>query len=74
MNDVVRPPVTREPFSGLQREIMVLLAAGLTDAAVAARLRVSQRTVQRHVRRTMAQLDARTRFELGIRLAELRLV
>ncbi|GGV18531.1 hypothetical protein GCM10010182_45040 [Actinomadura cremea] len=61
-------------LNGVQREIMALLTAGMTDAAVADRLGVCQRTVQRHVRRTMEQVGARSRLELGIRLARQRLL
>ncbi|MDL4774203.1 helix-turn-helix transcriptional regulator [Actinomadura xylanilytica] len=53
----------------LQKEILGRLAAGLTDQAVAKELGISPRTVQRHVKKAMEELGARSRFELGVRLA-----
>ncbi|MEV0390624.1 helix-turn-helix transcriptional regulator [Nonomuraea sp. NPDC050643] len=52
-----------------RRDLLPLLAAGLTDAAVAAHLGWSDRTVRRHVRALMVQLDARTRFQAGYQAA-----
>lgn len=46
-----------------------LLAAGLEDSAVAARVHVSERTLRRYVRDLMTLLGARTRCALGARLA-----
>ncbi|MFI7705130.1 helix-turn-helix domain-containing protein [Nonomuraea sp. NPDC049480] len=48
-----------------RRDLLPLLAAGLTDAAIAAHLGWSDRTVRRHVRAMMAHLDAQTRFQAG---------
>lgn len=48
-----------------QRDLLPLLTAGLTDAAIAAHLGWSDRTVRRHVRAMMVRLDARTRFQAG---------
>jgi DNA-binding CsgD family transcriptional regulator len=48
-----------------QRDLLPLLTAGLTDAAIAAHLGWSDRTVRRRVRALMVQLDARTRFQAG---------
>ncbi|MEV1178920.1 helix-turn-helix transcriptional regulator [Nonomuraea sp. NPDC049784] len=42
-----------------------MLTAGLTDAAIAAHLGWSDRTVRRHVRAMMVRLDAHTRFQAG---------
>lgn len=46
--------------------IVRLLAEGWTDAQVAQRLGVSERTVQRHIRRVMLLLGARSRFQAGV--------
>lgn len=51
--------------AGLQRDLLPLLTAGLTDAAIAAHLGWSARTVRRHVHAMMTQLDAQTRFQAG---------
>ncbi|WP_188195291.1 helix-turn-helix transcriptional regulator [Nonomuraea sp. SYSU D8015] len=52
-----------------RRDLLPLLAAGLTDAAIAAHLGWSDRTVRRHVRAMMARLDAQTRFQAGYQAA-----
>ncbi|KAA2258826.1 MarR family transcriptional regulator [Solihabitans fulvus] len=53
----------------LDRDLLVLLAAGLTDESMARQLGVSIRTVQRRVRMLMDLLEARTRFQAGIQAA-----
>jgi DNA-binding CsgD family transcriptional regulator len=70
-----RTPRTGEsPLSELERHIIDRLSAGLTDAAVAGELAVSARTIQRHVKRVMGLCGARSRLELGIRLAHRNLI
>lgn len=51
--------------------LLALSASGLTDRAIARRLGVAQRTVERRMRRIMNTLGARTRFQAGLRVAEL---
>jgi sugar-specific transcriptional regulator TrmB len=46
--------------------IASLLAAGLTDRAIARHLGVSIRTVERHTQRLMASLGAKTRYQAGV--------
>ena len=46
-----------------QREVLELLAAGLTDKETAARLNLSPRTVEMHVARLLESLNCRTRTE-----------
>ncbi|MEU6712203.1 LuxR C-terminal-related transcriptional regulator [Nonomuraea sp. NPDC046802] len=48
-----------------RRDLLPLLAAGLSDTAIAAHLGWSDRTVRRHVRAMMSRLDAQTRFQAG---------
>ncbi len=55
------------PGSGVQDDdVLTLLAAGLTDDAIARQLGISTRTVQRRVRDLCDRLGARTRFQAGI--------
>lgn len=46
-------------------DLITLLTAGMTDDAIARRLGVSARTVQRRVSELMESLGARTRFQAG---------
>ncbi|MDO5627135.1 MAG: helix-turn-helix transcriptional regulator [Mobilicoccus sp.] len=46
--------------------ILSMLAAGATDATMAARAGLSQRTVERRVSALMTQLGAATRFQAGV--------
>ncbi|MFD1147726.1 helix-turn-helix transcriptional regulator [Saccharothrix hoggarensis] len=54
--------------------VLQLLAEGLTDEAVARRIGVSVRTVRNDVASTMTHMDARSRFQAGVRAARLGLV
>ncbi|MGF1432192.1 LuxR C-terminal-related transcriptional regulator [Kitasatospora sp. LaBMicrA B282] len=68
---VVGNPV--EPATGLtdtERELLTMLAGGLTDEAAGKRLGVSLRTVRRMMADLMARLDAGSRFEAGIKAAK----
>lgn len=51
------------------QQLLALLAAGVTDQAIARKLGVAKRTVERRVRRVMDGLGARTRFQAGLRAA-----
>jgi DNA-binding CsgD family transcriptional regulator/sugar-specific transcriptional regulator TrmB len=51
------------------RQLLGLLAAGLTDESIARQMGVSTRTVQRWVRELMDRFGARTRFQAGIQAA-----
>ncbi len=55
------------------REILRALGAGLTDEAAARRLGTSLRTYRRRVAELMAALEVGSRFEAGVRAAELGL-
>ncbi|MFE7134102.1 helix-turn-helix domain-containing protein [Streptomyces sp. NPDC057638] len=50
-------------------QLLALSASGLTDQAIARRLGVAQRTVERRMRRIMDLLGARTRFQAGLQAA-----
>ncbi len=56
------------PYDGC-RDLLSLLAAGLTDDAIARELGVSERTVGRRVARLEEVLGATSRFQLGLQAA-----
>jgi DNA-binding CsgD family transcriptional regulator len=58
-----------DPLSTRDQQLLALLAAGLTDQAIARKLGVALRTVERRVRRMMDGLGARTRFQAGLQAA-----
>ncbi|WP_197319156.1 helix-turn-helix transcriptional regulator [Saccharomonospora sp. NB11] len=64
-----RPGADTEALTPREREILVLLASGRTDESVACLLGVSVRTVRRLVAGLMDRLDARSRFEAGVKAA-----
>ncbi|GAA2841373.1 helix-turn-helix transcriptional regulator [Crossiella cryophila] len=53
-----------------ERELLTLLFDGCTDESVAARLRISVRTVRRMVSDIMNRLGARSRFQAGAKAAD----
>lgn len=54
------------PFDEADADFLVLLAAGLTDKAIARQLEVSPRTLSRRLTALMRRLGARTRFQAGV--------
>ena len=67
---------TRANPAGLtarQLEVLRLLAQGLSNAEIAERLVLSQRTAKHHVAAVLAKLGASTRLEAARRAVELRL-
>jgi DNA-binding CsgD family transcriptional regulator/tetratricopeptide (TPR) repeat protein/energy-coupling factor transporter ATP-binding protein EcfA2 len=68
---------TRDSPAGLtsrQTDVVELLAEGLTNAEIAARLVLSVRTVDTHVAAILNKLDARTRRDAATRAKELGLL
>jgi PAS domain S-box-containing protein len=58
-----------------EREVVSLVALGLTSPEIAEKLRISQTTVRTHVRHSMTKLGARTRAHLvAIALADRHIV
>ncbi|ADD40033.1 transcriptional regulator, LuxR family [Stackebrandtia nassauensis DSM 44728] len=57
---------TTEPTE-IERQLLMLLTAGLTDERIAERMGVSLRTMQRRLRELLERLGATTRFQAGIR-------
>jgi DNA-binding CsgD family transcriptional regulator/sugar-specific transcriptional regulator TrmB len=62
----VESPRVAGAMSPQEGAVMVLLAQGLTDEAIAKRLGVSPRTARRLAADLMERLDARSRFEAGV--------
>ncbi|WP_042381839.1 helix-turn-helix domain-containing protein [Streptacidiphilus melanogenes] len=69
-------PSTAAPAEPLRRrrEVLTLLATGMTDESIARTMGVSTRTVQRLVREFMDSCGARTRFQAGVHAAREELV
>ena len=68
---------TRENPAGLtgrEREVIELLAEGLRNAQIAARLVVSEKTVEHHVAAILRKLDVHTRGEAGAEAVRLGLI
>ncbi|MGR6918289.1 LuxR C-terminal-related transcriptional regulator [[Actinomadura] parvosata] len=57
------------PLSSREREVVALLAEGWTDAVVARRLGIGERTVTATVRTLMDRYGARSRFQLAMELS-----
>ncbi|MGW6614033.1 LuxR C-terminal-related transcriptional regulator [Streptomyces erythrochromogenes] len=53
-----------------ERELLRLLAGGLTDDGAGQRLGISSRTVSRHMASIMERLGATSRFEAGLKAAQ----
>jgi DNA-binding NarL/FixJ family response regulator len=71
-----RPPQTEllDALTEREREVMSLVAEGLTNAEIADRLVVSPATAKTHVNRAMAKLGARDRAQLVVLAYESGLV
>ncbi|WP_449062643.1 LuxR C-terminal-related transcriptional regulator [Planomonospora algeriensis] len=54
-------------LSAQERELLKLLSQGMTDEGAGRQLGLSQRTVSRMMAAIMERLDARSRFEAGVR-------
>ncbi|UED88570.1 helix-turn-helix transcriptional regulator [Streptomyces profundus] len=54
---------------GLDRDVLLMMAAGLSNDEISERLGLSQRSVSRVVAQLMERLDATNRFQAGVRAA-----
>src|SRR5206468_3535154 len=54
-------PSSLEMLSSREREVLDLVASGMSNAAIAQRLRLSDHTVKRHVANILLKLDLPTR-------------
>lgn len=61
---------TAESLDEIDRHLLVLLRAGITDKAMAGQLSVSLRTIQRRLQLLMNRAEVSTRFQLGVAAAQ----
>ncbi|MBH0243998.1 response regulator transcription factor [Streptomyces cavourensis] len=60
-----RRPARRPQLSPREREVVVLLAEGLTNAEIATALSITVGTVKTHLANVQAKLGARNRVEVA---------
>jgi RNA polymerase sigma factor (sigma-70 family) len=60
LESILRPTI-RSPVTRRERDVLQLLAAGLTNRQIAERLVVSEHTVHRHVTNILRKLDLHSR-------------
>jgi DNA-binding CsgD family transcriptional regulator len=70
----VSPDHTPADQTPRHHKVLRLLADGLTDDAIARQVGVSVRTVRNDMAAAMLSLDARSRFQAGVRAAQLGLL
>jgi DNA-binding NarL/FixJ family response regulator len=70
---VARAPVTAAALTSREVEVLEMLAEGMSNRAIAGRLKIARNTVKFHVAAILLKLGARTRTEALARAAERRL-
>jgi two-component system, NarL family, nitrate/nitrite response regulator NarL len=71
---VARPAVSRPELTRRERQVLGLLAEGLSNKLVGARLGISEHTAKFHVSALLAKLEAETRTEAVVRAIQLDLL
>jgi len=74
--DFVRPPAAapHEPLTPREREVLALLAEGLPNKAIAARLAISEHTAKFHVNAILGKLGVESRAEAIVQAVRTGLV
>ncbi len=60
------PTVSLDAITGREREVLALIATGLSNSEIAARLSISEATAKTHVGHLLTKLSARDRVHLVI--------
>lgn len=68
--DLVASSSASDPTERRNRELLRLLSTGMTDAAMARQLGVSERTVRRRIKGLLDTLGVHTRFQAAVRAVE----
>jgi DNA-binding NarL/FixJ family response regulator len=63
---LARAPARLEAITGREREVLALIATGLSNSEIADRLSISEATAKTHVGHLLTKLDARDRVHLVI--------
>ena len=68
------PVDAHNPLTAREREVLNLLAAGLTNRAIAQQLGITPHTIKYHVNAIMSKLDAQSRTEAVVRATQRGLI
>jgi DNA-binding NarL/FixJ family response regulator len=66
----IRHPSPDRPLTGRERDVLGLLCQGMSNAAIATALALTEKTVKNHLNRSYAKLGVHSRSEAVRRLAE----
>ena len=66
MNDVRKPPETREALTERESEVLRLVAQGKANKEIARLLEIGENTVKTHVRRILVKLNMQSRTQAAI--------
>ncbi len=66
LDELVAPTPASPPLTAREREVLALIAEGLANKEIAARLHISENTVKTHVRHILEKLGLRSRAEAAV--------
>lgn len=69
-----RLPTPQESLTDREREVLTLMAEGLPNKTIAARLKISENTVKFHINAILGKLGAQSRTEAVVRAARLGMI